>query len=397
MGIKESKTNLEEVTMKLAEKESALLLPNSPNVSVLDPEAVAVLQEEAEFLREQIKTSRDEILELKNQNEEFEFATQSLRMEVSELKQHIEEKDDELSSYRESAMQANKELKLKLDIENELPEADVAAKGNSLFSEVEDRRHLAEEKLKRCEVRMEKYKIMYDQKASELHKLRMQNIHLLKISNNAGGKCEQALVERLQEMLQIEKNKNRSLTEQLSTTNSSEKSSGNQNSTMEQLKTYMRQSLEDSEKLSEYSKLANNLEKQVSQLKADNATLKIRLSDLKAQTKTPSTSSLPTEKHEEVEQKVEQIFFNNVKENTAENVADRKPLDISSLESIRNIPEDVLFSKPQKEEIKRPKKTVSFDPDAKKEEDAPPAKKDKKRIPKYHNTVVNAAEETAKW
>ena len=57
----------------------------------LDPEAVAVLQEEAEFLREQIKTSRDEILELKNQNEEFEFATQSLRMEVSELKQHIEE------------------------------------------------------------------------------------------------------------------------------------------------------------------------------------------------------------------------------------------------------------------------------------------------------------------
>ena len=33
--IKESKTNLEEVTMKLAEKESALLLPNSPNVSVL--------------------------------------------------------------------------------------------------------------------------------------------------------------------------------------------------------------------------------------------------------------------------------------------------------------------------------------------------------------------------
>ena len=33
--IKESKTNLEEVTKKLVEKESALLLPNSPNVSVL--------------------------------------------------------------------------------------------------------------------------------------------------------------------------------------------------------------------------------------------------------------------------------------------------------------------------------------------------------------------------
>ena len=33
--IKESKTNLEEVTKKLVEKESALLIPNSPNVSVL--------------------------------------------------------------------------------------------------------------------------------------------------------------------------------------------------------------------------------------------------------------------------------------------------------------------------------------------------------------------------
>ena len=95
--IRESKTNLEEVTKKLAEKESALLLPNSPNVSVLDPEAVAELQEELEFLREQIKRSKDENLELKNENEEFEFTTQSLRLEVSELKQHIEEKDDELS------------------------------------------------------------------------------------------------------------------------------------------------------------------------------------------------------------------------------------------------------------------------------------------------------------
>ena len=65
--------------------------------SVLDPEAVAELQEELEFLREQIKNSRDENLELKNQNEEFEFATQSLRSEIFELKQHSEEKDDELS------------------------------------------------------------------------------------------------------------------------------------------------------------------------------------------------------------------------------------------------------------------------------------------------------------
>ena len=330
----------------------------------LDPEAVAVLQEEAEFLREQIKTSRDEILELKNQNEEFEFATQSLRMEVSELKQHIEEKDDELSSYRESAMQANEELKLKLDIENELPEADVAPKGNSLFSEVEDRRHLAEEKLKRCEIKLEKYKISYDQKVSEMHKLRMQNIHLLKLGSNASGKCEQVQVERLQELLEAEKSKNRILSDQISSNSTgSEKPSTknqNQNELMDQLKKYMRQSLEDSDKLSELTKLSGNLERQLSKLKAENATLKIRLSDLKTQTKTPSTSSLPAPKEgKQSEEKIEQIFFNN------ENKMEEKPaIDLSSnnmvslLNSKENIPDEVLFSKPQKE-IK-PKKSVAF-------------------------------------
>ena len=48
-----------------------------------------------------------------------------------------------------------------------------------------------------------------------------------------------------------------------------------------------------SEKLTEWSKLAGNLEIQVNQLKRDNTTLKIRLSDMKNQLKTPSTSSLP--------------------------------------------------------------------------------------------------------
>ena len=72
--------------------------------------------------------------------------------------------------------------------------------------------------------------------------------------------------------------------------------SKNQNELMDQLTKYMRQSLEDSDKLSELTKLSGNLERQLSRLKAENATLKIRLSDLKTQTKTPSTSTLPAPK-----------------------------------------------------------------------------------------------------
>ena len=397
--INDLKSSLQKAKKSVLELESQQSLPKSPNVSIMNQDAIAEMQEEIEILRDQVNRFKEENGQLKNDHEEMDFTCQSLRMQLTELKQHAEEKDEELASYQESARQANEELKMKIDDENEIV-ADIAAKGNSLFSEVEDRRHLAEEKLKKCEVRTEKYKKAYDQKVSELHKLRMQNIHLLNISNNAGGgKSEQALVERLKEMWQIEKNKNRALTEQLlSTTNSSEKSSKNQNSIEEQLKTYMRQSLEDTEKLDEYSRLANNLERQVNQLKADNATLRIRLSDLKSQqAKTPSTSSLPIEKPEEAEQKVEMIFFDNVQDKTTENVADRKPLDISSLDNIRNIPEDVLFRKtPKKEEIKKPKKSVSFDPDVKEEQDdAPPTKM--KRTPKYHNNVVNAAESVAKF
>ena len=142
----------------------------------------------------------------------------------------------------------------------------------------------------------------------------------------------------------------------------------NQNELMDQLKKYMRQSLEDSDKLSELTKLSGNLERQLSKLKAENATLKIRLSDLKTQTKTPSTSTLPAPTKEgskqTAEENIEQIFFNNSTENKIEksSAADlSKNLGISSvalLNSKENIPDEVLFSKPQKE-IK-PKKSVAF-------------------------------------
>ena len=141
----------------------------------------------------------------------------------------------------------------------------------------------------------------------------------------------------------------------------------NQNELMDQLKKYMRQSLEDSDKLSELTKLSGNLERQLSKLKAENATLKIRLSDLKTQTKTPSTSTLPAPTKEgskqTAEENIEQIFFNNSNtENKIEKSEDlSKNLGISSvalLNSKENIPDEVLFSKPQKE-IK-PKKSVAF-------------------------------------
>merc|ERR1711976_662713 len=130
-----------------------------------------------------------------------------------------------------------------------------------------------------------------------------------KLSATAGGKCDQAQVERLQDLLQTEKNKNRTLTEQMSSSTAQSGSKDGQNEMSEQLQRYMRQSLEDSEKLTEWSKKVANFERQMKQLKSENATLKIRLTDLKNQHKTPSTSSSPKE-NTPSEPKVEQIFFN---------------------------------------------------------------------------------------
>ena len=76
--------------------------------------------------------------------------------------------------------QANEEIKvLNLEVDDEEPIVDVAPKGNSLFSEVEDRRHIAEEKLKKVQTKLQEFKALYERKAIELNKLRMQNVHLM--------------------------------------------------------------------------------------------------------------------------------------------------------------------------------------------------------------------------
>ena len=159
----ELNVTINELNVKLVQANQNLaasaMNPESPNVSVIDPELLAEMRDELEILRDQNKRIKEENSQMKADFEEVDFTTQELRMKVSELTRYLEDKDEELASYRESAMQANEELKNKMDFENDIPELDVAPKGNSLFSEVEDRRHIAEEKLKRAETKLEKYKV----------------------------------------------------------------------------------------------------------------------------------------------------------------------------------------------------------------------------------------------
>ena len=76
--------------------------PKSPNVSLIDPEVVADLKEEVEILKGQNAMVKGENSRLTTENEEMNHLSHSLRLEISQLKTNLEEKDEELVTYRES-------------------------------------------------------------------------------------------------------------------------------------------------------------------------------------------------------------------------------------------------------------------------------------------------------
>ena len=65
---------------------------------------------------------------------------------------------------------------------------------------------IAEEKLKKVQSKSQEFKALYERKALELNKLRMQNVHLMNMSASSNGaKYEQNHVDRLYTLLQAEK------------------------------------------------------------------------------------------------------------------------------------------------------------------------------------------------
>ena len=63
-----------------------------------------------------------------------------------------------------------------------------------------------EEKLKKVQSKSQEFKALYERKALELNKLRMQNVHLMNMSASSNGaKYEQNHVDRLYTLLQAEK------------------------------------------------------------------------------------------------------------------------------------------------------------------------------------------------
>ena len=90
---------------------------------------------------------------------------------------------------------------------------DRSGKGNSLFSEVEDRREKVEVQLKVFEEKFSLLKENYDSKLRELQKTKLHNAQLLGLVGGRGGGEEHSA--RLEELLEVERERNRQLSDRL--------------------------------------------------------------------------------------------------------------------------------------------------------------------------------------
>ena len=91
---------------------------------------------------------------------------------------------------------------------------DRSGKGNSLFSEVEDRREKVEVQLKVFEEKFSLLKENYDSKLRELQKTKLHNAQLLGLVGGGRGGGEEHSA-RLEELLEVERERNRQLSDRL--------------------------------------------------------------------------------------------------------------------------------------------------------------------------------------
>lgn len=272
-----------------------------------------------ELMRER-QTLETELARTRAELEQEKSKVNSASAKVELLQRELEEVRCEITGYVR-AVEASKTEVMELEAQMEAVRAgqlNEDGKGNSLFSEVNDRREKVETQLKVYEEKYKTLKENYDIKLAQLQKTKMHNAQLLSI---AGTRGDTGHVARLEELLAAERNKNKTLRDQLASLeklsngakivtmpfSKAAKSDGDdsivvqhtaseeyaylstlltetQNNTIDlqkQLQQQVRQNLEDSDKLREMTRKVHQTETSVQRLKADNYTLRMQIDELK--------------------------------------------------------------------------------------------------------------------
>jgi len=160
------------------------------------------LQLEVATVNSQLTGLQDQILSLKNLLEEKDNEIESVQIEISSYSKTIDNLNLQLV-----------EVQGQLDAERNMAGGESSEKGNSLFSEVEDRRQAVEDQLSVVNSKYNAIKENYDVKVAELQKVKMHNSQLLSIAGGGSNNTEH--VTRLEDMLAQEKKKVRQLMESL--------------------------------------------------------------------------------------------------------------------------------------------------------------------------------------
>ncbi|CAB4061298.1 unnamed protein product [Lepeophtheirus salmonis] len=326
------------------------------------PRIIQSLQEEIVILRKEL----DSCYALSSKGDSSSYSFSGLDMEelkqektrrsknnFSTLNHEIREKDEEIQCYVESLDFArNSAADLHQEIESlQINNGETSIKkGNSLFSEVEDRRNFVEQKLSILQTKNMEMKKVIDEKSQQIHKVKMQNLALLNLGGNGihgnsfiGSKgSSSSHIHRLEEQLSTEKQINKSLRDRLEVMSSASsvvpsslrsgvsdyaymssllQEKGTQiDELKKQLQSQIRQTLEESDKVLELSRKLTHQESQTVRFKAEIYQLKMMIEDLKSEAKeTPPPSNKARVKNNII---FEDLKFDEDKKGSADNKLD---------------------------------------------------------------------------
>ncbi|XP_023334468.1 protein Spindly-B isoform X2 [Eurytemora carolleeae] len=315
------------------------------------------IEEENMNLVNQIKDLQEDLINTREELDSFKNNARILELKLDQQNLNVESLQCEMSGYCATIESQKMEIvELQAQLDAQLGEnIDQDGKGNSLFSEVEDRRQRVESQLSALTRKYDIIKEGYDVKVAELQKVKMHNSQLLSI---AGTRNDTEHVGRLEDLLRTEKDKVRVLMDKLETIerlstfpgsvpppSQSTQEGGAEDSNMdtdtstvaichdlrskeyqylahllqeaqnknkefqEEMRKQVRLNMEESDKQQELCRKLHSSEQQINKLKAESYTLRIQVEELKAGTFTNKYTIKEPKKRI-----VEQINFNDLKE-----------------------------------------------------------------------------------
>ncbi|XP_066572610.1 protein Spindly [Amia ocellicauda] len=146
-----------------------------------------------------------ELNEMRYREQQLQLANTNLQRKVERLSDEKEEREKEAISYfngLEKAREANQDLQLQLDQLLQQSQ-DPNSKGNSLFSEVEDRRAEMERQLISMKVQHQSLQKQHAFSRQQLHRMKVQIATLMQLK---GSHADPGQLERLQSMLSQKNN-----------------------------------------------------------------------------------------------------------------------------------------------------------------------------------------------